>query len=161
MVVPWATDAPDLPHHKLVQEVHNLYTQAAQDAKFFEQTKETIENHADALEALRQFGKRMSGKIDSLAADLTKVANDVVKNDADVKVTLEESDVALKNTIQENDDFLKSKLKTLEAIVTDQVNRICATAPPGAAAAADAGTSDSQAAIMGLQAKIHDGSTSR
>ena len=107
-----ATDVLDVPHHNLIQEVPNLYTQASQDAKFFEQTNETSENHADALEALRDFGKRMSGKIDRLASDPTRGANDVVNNDADVKVTLEENDVALKTTIQENDDSLKGKLKT-------------------------------------------------
>ena len=59
VVVQRAIDVPDVPHHNLVQEVHNLYTQAAQDAKFFEHTNETIENHADVLEALCQCGKTM------------------------------------------------------------------------------------------------------
>ena len=85
----------------------------------------------------------------------------MVKNDADVKVTLEENDAALKTIILENDDSSKGKLKTLEEIVADQGDRIGAAIPPRAAATADAGPPGSLAALLGLQAKIHESSEGR
>ena len=46
-MAPPSTAQAGVTHIQLVQEVHNLHNQGKQDAKFFEQTNETIEQHAE------------------------------------------------------------------------------------------------------------------
>ena len=90
-VAPPSAAQADVTHIQLVQEVHNLHNQGKQDAKFFEQTNETIEQHADFLEAIRVHCKRMNQNIEQLTSDLARVAKEVVDNDAEVKSKVEDN----------------------------------------------------------------------
>ena len=52
VVAPQPQAQSDVTHMQLVQEVHNMLLQGKNDIKFFEQANETIEQHADFLEAI-------------------------------------------------------------------------------------------------------------
>lgn len=100
---------PDVPHAQLVQEVHRIVLQSQADAKFYDNTYGQINDHADKLEKLKDIVRKQIARMDQSAADMGKVAEDVVRNDMLMKLTLEENDAATKKILANNDGELKRK----------------------------------------------------
>ena len=127
---------PDVPHMQVVQEIQRMVLQEEADARYFDNTYDQINDHADKLQKLKEAMTRQITKVNQLAADVTKVAADVLQNDTNLKTTLTENDANTKTIIQNNDAELKLKLKALEAIVVDQGRRLSQVETVGSGSAA-------------------------
>ena len=110
-------DVPDMSHMQLVLEVSKIFTQLQQDAHFYDNTTDALDNHAGLIDTMR-------ARIKENRVVINKIAADVVQNDQDTKQIIDSNDEALKDIINKNDEDLAESLGALEAIVVSQGNQI-------------------------------------
>ena len=89
------SDIPEMTHMQLVAEVHKIYLQAQLDATFFDNTYDQIGNHAERIDGARTATKDNRNIISQLTADVKKLTDEAVSNDANIKNTISDNDEAM------------------------------------------------------------------
>ena len=107
----------DVPHIQLVQEVNRLFVQMKSDAVWFESVFDQINNHADCLEALREFSMQTNAQ---LRWDVQNIVKQAVENDTNVKTVVQENDQALRSSLDAHNLHLQNKLRDMDAKMNAQ-----------------------------------------
>ena len=101
---------PQVDHATLVVEVHKLYLQNQKDGETFNAMADATDQHANRIDDMKM-------DMDLLTNDVKHVAEDVLRNDTQLKENLRK----LEELVTEQgrrDTELRDKLKKLEEVIT-------------------------------------------